>query len=291
MAFGRPQLREDVPFLPNDEFVKDVAKLVTRDDRIIFAGGGLFWSDEHIRIMLSIAERARSNGCEVRVERVGAQGIHLDLEASRRLLSLCSFISVRDANSVDLLRRLNVTHRAFYVQDFVLDLDYNAEQSRLSRPTIGINHSATPFFHNPSHREKALQIYTDLAQELSDLDFVYVPHTVHFSQADQNDESVGEAFHRNSDGRIQTLPFPAHAEDLIDYYSGLTVAIGWRYHLNVLCKFVGIPSAIVCQDDEHKYRAFGIEHRLPIFNFDESTENLVRDIRGFIRCALVKKGS
>ncbi len=209
--------------------------------------------------MLRIVEVAHAAGCDIRIERIGVQGVHLDLQASRRLFSLCSYISVRDVNSVMLLRRLDLTFRALYEPDFVLTLEGYGRTIRGTKRTVGINHSATPFFHDASHREKTLELYRLVAEQLEDYDFVHVPHTVHINAVDQNDLAVGDQFEKHSHGRIQSRAFPDSAEDLIDIYAGLTVGLGWRYHLNVLCKLVGIPTALVCQDDEHKYRAFATE--------------------------------
>jgi hypothetical protein len=181
-----------------------------------------------------------------------------------------------------LLRRLDVTHRAYYEPDFVLALDHQIERHQPQRPLIGLNHSAVPFVHDHEHREKALTIYSQVARELTEYGFVYVPHTVHFSQADQNDVDVGKMFERRSKGVIQCLAYPPAAEDLVDVYSCLTCAIGWRYHLNVISELVGIPSAVVCQNDEHKYRAFAIEQRLPIFDFDAPEKFLIDDICSFL---------
>jgi polysaccharide pyruvyl transferase WcaK-like protein len=282
VAFAKPLLRDDIPYITNAEFIQEPGKFLGREDVIVFAGGGLFWSDEHIRIMRSIAEVASSVGCGVGVERIGVQGVNFDVEAARRFFSLASWITVRDANSVNLLRRLDITHRAAYEQDFALVMDYSPTRNRTIRPRVGINHSAVPFVHDEKHRLKALEIYGELSRQLENVDFVHVPHTVHFTQSDQNDLFVGEQLQEYSGGRIVPLPFPKFAEDLVDIYSGLTAAIGWRYHLNVLSTFVGIPSAVVCQDDEHKYRAFATENKIPLFDFDNEIEQLLPKLIDFV---------
>jgi polysaccharide pyruvyl transferase WcaK-like protein len=286
VAFAKPLLRDDIPYIPNGEFIQEPGKFLARGDVIVFAGGGLFWSDEHIRTMLSIAEVASSVGSGVEVERIGVQGVNLDAEAARRFFSLASWITVRDANSVNLLRRLDITHRAAFEQDFVLAMDYLPTRNRPIRPRVGINHSAIPFVHDEKHRLKALKIYGELSRELVNVDFVHVPHTLHFTQSDQNDLFVGEQFQEYSNGRILPLPFPKFAEDLVDIYSGLTAAVGWRYHLNVLSTFVGIPSAVVCQDDEHKYRAYATENKIPLFDFDNEIEQLLPKLIDFISRSL-----
>lgn len=270
IAYGRPLLNEEIDFIDHFEFIENPEKYLKRGDKLIFAGGGLFWAASHAEVMRKCAEAARGIGCTVEVERLGAQGVHVAVEDARRLFELSDRISVRDRFSVDLLKQLQITDRASYEPDFALMLQERpARNINKDRITVGISHSAVPFYHDERHRRKALHIYSELSKRYEDVcDFVYIPHTRHFNVIAQNDVIYGEYFWQASKGRIKALPFPESVEKLLEYYAGLDVVFAWRYHALVLATITGASAAFLGQPGGHKYGAFAKEHGLPQINFD-----------------------
>lgn len=284
IAYGTPRLKEVADnYIGFNEFISSPASYFSAGDVLIFAGGGLFWAGIHVEQMARAALAAADAGCDVRIERIGAHGFHVSIEAVRQLCAIASFVSVRDRNSVDLFRRYQVTDKAVYEPDFVLALEGVPERRMAAKPAIALNHSASPFFHEEEHRSKTLRIYGELSARFAGaVDFYYVPHVRHFSVIDQNDVIYGEYFWNASKGRIQPIPFPASVEALLEHYAGMNGAIGWRYHLQVLATLFGIPSAYLGQLDEHKYLAFAKEHDLPIIDLDAPEDEVISSAAQFI---------
>ncbi|GLQ54967.1 polysaccharide pyruvyl transferase family protein [Devosia nitrariae] len=270
VSYGSPFLRQEVDYIDHFAFIDNPKEFLSPGDTLIFAGGGLFWTASHAAVMRRCAESAREIGCDVQVERLGAQGVHAAIDDAKILFSLCSRISVRDHFSVDLLKQLNVTDRAIYEPDFVLELrDKPAKKFNKERIVVGISHSAVPFYYDEAHRRKTLHIYNLIVERcFGYCDFVYIPHTRHFNVIAQNDVIYGEYFWQASRGRIQSLPFPSTVEELLEYYAGVDVVFAWRYHALVLAKVMGAAAAFLGQPGGHKYSAFAKEHQLPQINFD-----------------------
>lgn len=283
ISYGRPFMENAPDYIDHFEFIRNPNKYLSPGDTLAFAGGGLFWAASHAEDMANAAAIAKRNGCNVRIERIGAQGVHCNIDAATRLCSTASFISVRDVNSVDLMSRLGVTDRAVYEPDFVLALKDVPKRRVTERPAIAINHSATPFFSDEGHRRKALHIYSEVSAAFAgEVDFYHIPHTRHFNVMSQNDVVFGEYFWQASKGRIQAIPFPKTVEELLQHYAGMSGVIGWRYHLQVTATLFGIPRAFLGQVGEHKYGAFAREHKLPMIDFDKPTADIIASAKRFV---------
>lgn len=283
IAYGKPYMANAPDHIDHFEFIKEPEKYLSAGDTLAFAGGGLFWAASHAEDMASAAAVAKRKGCDVRIERIGAQGVHCNLEAAKRLCADASFISVRDHNSVDLMKRLSVADRAVYEPDFVLVMQDLPGRRRAVRPAVTVNHSATTFFADEKHRKKALHIYAELSAAFNgEADFFYLPHTRHFNVMSQNDVVFGEYFWQASRGRIQPLPFPKTVEELLEHYASMSGVIGWRYHLQVTATLFGIPRAFLGQLGEHKYGAFAREHKIPMIDFDKSTAEIIASAKRFV---------
>lgn len=283
IAYGRPFMRDAPDYIEHFEFVKSPTDYLAAGDTLIFAGGGLFWAASHAEDMANVAEAAIRSGCDVRIERIGAQGVHCNIEAAIHLCQIASSISVRDTDSVALLKQLGVTDRAIYEPDFVLVLRDAPARKKTARPAIAINHSATPFFRDAPHRKKALHIYSEVSARFADdVDFYYLPHTRHFNVMAQNDVIYGEYFWQASRGRIKPVPFPDTVEDLLEHYSRMSGVVGWRYHLQVTATLFGIERAFLGQMGGHKYGAFAREHKLPQIDFDKSTAEIIASAGRFV---------
>lgn len=281
VCYGAPFLKNPPKWVPHDDFIAQPEAFLKAGDRLIFAGGGLFWAASHAEDMRKIALAAHKLGCDVAIERIGAQGVHMNTEAATEMMSVCSSISVRDVHSVELLKSLNVTSAAVYEPDFALVLDMPARKPS-AVPLFGINHSATPFFHDDQHRRKALHCYQVLAERATDVNFTYVPHTRHFRVLAQNDVIYGEYFWNATGGRVANPPFPNTVEDLLELYATLWGVIGWRYHLLATATRFGIPGAFFGQVGGHKYGAFAREHKLPQINFDLETREIIPSLERFV---------
>lgn len=288
VAYGAPFLRDAPIWIDHDAFIQDPSAFLAAGDRLIFAGGGLFWAASHADVMLNCAKVARSVGCDVSIERIGAQGYHSNPGAVKELITYCSTITVRDEHSVKLLVEAGITDRATYAPDFALVLQDVPDRVDWPCCRIGINHSATPFFHEDAHRRKTLEIYSRLAAANSDVEFVYIPHTRHFRVMAQNDVVYGEYFWNASGGRIEALPFSSTVEDFLDLYSTMSGTIGWRYHLLATSVRMEIPTAFLGQHGGHKYGAISREHDIPQINFDLGIPEVLGSANRFVRSICTK---
>lgn len=286
VSYGTPFLREIPNWVGHDPFIENPLEYLKPGDSLIYAGGGLFWAASHADVMLNCAKAARSIDCDVSIERIGAQGYHMNPEAVQQLMALCSSITVRDEHSVQLLKEAGMTDRAVYNPDFALVLKDAPPRNKAPRCTVGINHSATPFFHDEAHRRKTLEIYSRLVAANPDVDFVYIPHTRHFRVMSQNDIVYGEYFWNATGGRIKNPPFPATVEDFLELYAMMWGTIGWRYHLLATSVRMGIPTAFLGQLGGHKYGAIAREHKLPQINFDLSIPEILGSANRFVKSLL-----
>ena len=282
ISYGKPFLRNPPPWIDHDAFIADPAAYLSAGDRLIFAGGGLFWAASHADVMRRCALAARSVGCDVSIERIGAQGYHSNEEAVKELMSLCSSITVRDEHSVQILAAAGMTDRAVYEPDFALILKDAPVRKLAVKCAIGFNHSATPFFHDEQHRRKAIHIYAQLAIKHPDVDFIQISHTRHFRVMAQNDIVYGEYFWNGSGGRIANPPFVETVEDFLELYSRMWGTMGWRYHLLATSVRLGIPTAFLGQPGGHKYGALAREHSLPQINFDLPVEEILGSANRFV---------
>ncbi|KAA8607351.1 polysaccharide pyruvyl transferase family protein [Salipiger aestuarii] len=282
IAYGRPFLKHPQDWIDHDAFIADPKAWLSQGDRLIFAGGGLFWAASHADVMRNCARAAREVGADVSIERIGSQGYHMNEEAVKELMSLSSSITVRDEHSAQILREAGMTDRARYEPDFALVMQDVPALAPSERCSIGFNHSATPFFHDPEHRKKALHIYGQLALQNPDVDFFHIPHTRHFRVMSQNDVVFGEYFWNASGGRIENVRFPDTVEELLGVYARMWGTMGWRYHLLATSLRMGIPTAFLGQMGGHKYGAISREHNLPQIDFDLTTGAIIGSANRFI---------
>lgn len=288
VSYGKPFLEKPVTWVEHFQFIKQPECFMNRGDRLIFAGGGLFWAASHTEDMANTAEVAKKLGCEVRIDRIGAQGVHSNISAAKRLFDLCDYVSVRDKESVEILISLGITDKAIAKNDFVFTLKDFPRTPYFTdgKIRIGINHSATPFYSDESHRTRTLTIYNKIVNNFPDIEFCYIPHTRHFNVMCQNDIINGEYFWKVTQGRIVSLPFPASVEQLLMYYASMSAVIGWRYHLLVIGQLYNLPCAFLGQLGGHKYGAFSKEKKLPQINFDAPVNEIVSSASRFIRGAI-----
>jgi polysaccharide pyruvyl transferase WcaK-like protein len=285
ISYGKPFLEQEVNWIEHFEFIKKPEKYLNKGDKLIYAGGGLFWASSHADDMLYIAKAAHKKGCTIDIDRIGAQGVHCNPESAKSLFDLCGSISFRDQASVDLVSQLGLTERGVTKCDLALSINDipNDPYFETSSFKIGINHSATPFFYDKEHQNKTLHVYHEITKHCPDVEFYHIPHTRHFNVISQNDVINGEYFWKFSGGRIHSIPFPDSVEELLKIYSSIDGFIGWRYHMLVLATLMGKPAAHLGQLGGHKYGAFATDHNLPKINFDASTKDIIASGVRFIR--------
>jgi polysaccharide pyruvyl transferase WcaK-like protein len=291
VCYRKPFLRDSVRWIAHSEFTDNPTAFIKKGDRLILAGGGLFWSAAHADVMADLAVKAKKIGCAFLADRIGVQGVHFNPDAARTIFELCDEITVRDHESVKVLKDMNITDRAVARSDLVLylkDLPTSRRDAK-SVTRIGINHSVNPFFYDESHRRKTLQIYSKLADAFPHVKFVYIPHTRHFNVISENDIITGEYFWKFSNERIESLPFPKDVEGWLREFSKLSGVIGWRFHLMVVATVLGKPAAYLGQLGGHKYGAFASENGLPQINFDAPLEAIIESATRYVE--MVENGT
>ena len=228
ICYKKPFLEQEVNWIEHFDFNKNPEKYLNKGDELIYAGGGLFWTSSHADDMLHKAQAANKKSCKIVVDRIGAQGVHCNLEAAKSLFDLCESISFRDKASVDLVRQLGLTEIGIAKCDLAMSINNLPIDSYFETESfkIGINHSATPFFYNKEHQEKTLHIYNEITNHCPDVEFYHIPHTRHFNVISQNDVINGEYFWKFSGGRIESIPFPNTVEELLSIYGSINGFIG-----------------------------------------------------------------
>jgi Polysaccharide pyruvyl transferase len=294
VSYGKPFINGVDDYINYYSFLDKPSEYLKRGDRFIFSGGGLFWSNLHCDEMLKISKEARKLDAHVSIKKIGAQGLDSNPEAIKRIMSLCDIVTVRDQNSIDILKEYGITERATYSHDYVLTLgDYisqNHPKCLSNKISVGINHSPTLFYYDDEHRKKTLRIYAHIAKKYKDqVDFVYIPHTRHFSCIEQNDILYGEHFWLASSGLIKPLPFPTSIDGLLSYYARLDGVIGWRYHLLVLGTLFKAQVVYLGSIEGHKYSAFAKENNIPQIDFGLSENEIIRSTSRWIEKLILEK--
>jgi len=299
ISYGKPYIKNIGEYIDHDDFISNPFKFLSSDDELIFGGGGLFWASTHCDDMLKVAKAAKQVGGSVHVSRIGAQGFHCNTEAVRSLMDISDTVTVRDQQSVELLLNHGVTDKASYLPDYALTLgDYikkfkdksTSGSHNSGKLSIGINHSATPFYHDIEHRRKALHIYSHIANKFAnEVEFYYIPHTRHFRCIDQNDIINGEHFYVASNGLIKPFAFPNDIDELLELYSKMDGVIGWRYHLLATGKLFNLHLAFLGQPGQHKYGAFASENKIPQIDFNLTTSEIISSFSRWIERIKISK--
>lgn len=297
ISYGKPFIDGLNDYIDHFDFIANPRKFLKKGDALFFAGGGLFWAPTHCADMLFVAQEAKKIGCRVEIKRIGAQGFHCNPEAVKELMKISDKVTVRDLNSVEILREYDITDKAEFLPDYVLTLkDYvgqkfiKKERKERKKIKIGINHSATPFYHDREHRKKTLNIYSAIANKYQDcVDFYYIPHTRHFKCIDQNDIVYGEHFWCASAGLIKPFDFPETIDGLLEIYSEMSGVIGWRYHMLVLGKIFDLEVAHLGSLGGHKYGAFSRENLIPQINFDLDVADILGSFGRWVDRLIVKE--
>lgn len=267
VSYGRPLIDQVQPYLYFSEFLENAHNILSEHDALIFGGGGLFWSHDHIYEMLVLALIAKGLGIRVELRRIGLHGFHVNLQASKHLLRIADFVSFREHDSLDLARRVLGHSNAVVEEDYAQRLLTPVNRVQKDKLQIGVNIGTTRFTHDPAFANHVSMIYGEIARRYQDrADFVYIPFCIHMSEEDQNDLSRADALFAASEGRIRYCSGVGSVGKLIETCSNTDIFIGERFHMHVIAHGLGRPMIPFIHNEQTKYHALAQEYGdAPVF--------------------------
>jgi polysaccharide pyruvyl transferase WcaK-like protein len=277
VAYGKPLIDERRPYINFETFFGDARPILANYDTLVFGGGGLFWSHDHIYEMLILALVAKNLGLRVELRRIGLHGMQYNLKAARQLLQIADYVSVREADSFDL------AHQVLQISDVNIEHDYASNLLKKSVPTlsdkliIGVNVGSTKFTDQPAFANHVSTIYAELARRYeSKAQFQYVPFCIHMSEENQNDLHRADALFQASDGRIKLAQGVRSVKGLLNVCESTNLFVGERFHMHIIARSIGRSIIPLIHNEQTKYRAIADEYGdAPIFY--ESSQNFVID--------------
>ncbi len=277
VAYGKPLIGERRPYINFETFFNDARPILEKYDTLIFGGGGLFWSHDHIYEMLILALLAKNLGLRVELRRIGLHGIQFNLKAARQLLQISDYISVREADSFDLAQQVLQIMNIEIEQDYANSLLKKSVVPVSDKLMIGINIGSTKFTAQPAFANHVSTIYAELARRYeSSANFQYVPFCIHISDENQNDLHRADVLFQASDGRIKLAQGVRSVKGLLNVCESTNLFIGERFHMHIIAHSTGRSIIPLIHNEQTKYRAIADEYGDdPIFY--ESSQNFVID--------------
>ncbi|EIZ77276.1 hypothetical protein WSK_4165 [Novosphingobium sp. Rr 2-17] len=287
VSYGPPLVGKSQAYIAFPEFLENAHKLIPQYTTLIFGGGGLFWSHDHIYEMLALALMAKSFGLRVEMRRVGLHGFHLNMAASRHLVRIVDVLTVREHDSLDMARRILNCEHAYVERDFVEELVLTSTAGKKNKPTVGINVASTRFIHDQGFNSHVSTIYAEISSIFDGvLDFKYIPFCVHMSDENQNDLGRGDALFAASSGRIRYSDEVIGVQSLLSACDSSDILLGERFHMHVLAKKFGRVALPLIHNEQTKYRAIASEYcSAPVF-YESSQMMIIDQIRRRIECFL-----
>lgn len=286
IGVGKPSFALKLPFLRYDDYTGIVSRL-DRSTELVFAGGGQFWSIEHIINMYRLAARAKARGARVIIDSIGAQGAEHAPELVLDLCELSDFVSVRDLQSKTILGSIGVSMERINVSsDLVSRLEMPLRKSSpTDRFVVGITQGDVDFYFSETWRMHVMKIYNDVVAHFGDtVQFRFIPHVRHKTSIKDSCVLAGELIRCLSGNSIVPLVFPKNVERLLSYYRGLDLVIAnQRYHSLVIASSMGVPSLNLYRSAASKYFAFGIENDIQSITLDDHSYNISPKLIDFIR--------
>ena len=267
VAYGRPLLEREVPYISFESFFRRADTMLREFDALVFGGGGLFWSQEHIHEMLILALIAKSHGLKVEFRRIGLHGFNRAQDASRHLLRIADAVSFREHDSLDLARQYLRCTKATVEPDYALLTINSIPRIPSARTRIAINIGSTRFIDDPSFSKHVRSIYAEIARRFADAaEFYYLPFCSHVSSHNQNDLAKSDLLFTESNGAITWNANALTAERLIAECAHTDIFIGERFHMHIVAHALGRPYIPLIHNEQNKYRALAYEFRnAPIF--------------------------
>lgn len=290
VAYGWPFLDKNHDFVEFGNFIADLERYIEGHKDLVFGGGGIFWSSDHIQELLIIALTAKTLGCKLHINRVSVHGFHYNLAASRHLLRLADRTSFREHDSLSLAKQYLACDRALVEPDYACSVI--APVRRVSKKGIlrvGINIGSTQFIDDEPFSNHLRQIYAGLARHFQEeLEFYYIPFCTHASAHNQNDLAKADLLFSASDGLIKCAVVTNVAE-LLDACSQCDFFIGERFHMHIIANAMKIPFLPFVHNEQTKYRALAREYddAPTYYEFSQAfiMDSLARRVEKLIRAA------
>ena len=278
VAYGRPLLEREIGYISFESFFRDADVVLREYDALVFGGGGVFWSQEHILEMLAIALIAKNHGLRVELRRVGLHGFHRAHDASRHLLRIADAVTFREHDSLDLARQHLECTKAVVEPDYACLSIRSTPRIAGERIRIAINVGSTRFIDDPLFSTHVQSIYAEIARRFADVaEFYYLPFCSHVSSHNQNDLAKADLLFVKSGGAINCKGNPLTAEQLIAECAETDIFVGERFHMHIVAHALGRPYIPFIHNEQTKYRALAHEYRdSPIFY--ELSQALVIDM-------------
>lgn len=267
VAYGRPLLEREIGYISFESFFRNADAMLRGFDALVFGGGGVFWSQEHILEMLAIALIAKSHGLRVELRRIGLHGFHRAHDASRHLLRIVDAVTFREHDSLDLAKQHLECTKAVVEADYACQIIRATPRIAGERIRIAINVGSTGFIDDPSFSTHVQSIYAEIARRFADVaEFYYLPFCSHVSSHNQNDLAKADLLFEKSGGAIRCNGNPLTAEQLIAECVDTDIFVGERFHMHIVAHALGRPYIPLIHNEQTKYRALAYEYRdLPIF--------------------------
>lgn len=279
VAYGMPMIDKTIHYISFNEFIHNVHKIILCDDTLIFGGGGLFWSHDHIYEMLILALVAKSIGAQVELRRVGLHGFQMNTAASKHLLRIADVVSLREHDSLDLARRILECNHAILEPDYVETIKMPDRHLSNSKLNVGINVATTKFTHEPDFANHVCMIYAEISSIYRDiLNFYYIPFCIHMSEENQNDLSRADALFFSSEGRIKYRSDVISTSTLMAACAQTDIFLGERFHMHVIARQLGCPMVPLIHNQQTKYRAISQEYKESSIFYETSQAMIIDQI-------------
>jgi hypothetical protein len=251
-------------FLTENNFENVISKLEidnnVKNRRFILAGGGLFWSAEHINEMLKISEYCKNNEIKFIIDRVGLQGMEGNIDDSISLLTNATKVIVRDESSKNIAYKfgLNKNIPIFIGPCFVEFLPPLKHNSN----SITCFLSLYVFLNND--RDNTIELCKKIVSEFPSFTFKYLIQTDHFMQHCSEVPVVKNLIEHVPEIDILNYKTP------MEYYSAYndcSFIISSGYHASLIPILNSIPLFHIAYEtqDDSKYMALRREHNLDGF--------------------------
>jgi polysaccharide pyruvyl transferase WcaK-like protein len=292
VSYAKPAISNVEAWVELSKFQADLDCYIEKDDFLVFAGGGIFWSSEHCELLALIANFAKNKNVTIHIKRIGAQGLEFNPNAVLSFLNAADMVSFRDSDSAFIIKQEIKFSNCIVEDDYVMTLrDYlishefcNKKNVNDQVVTIGINHAQTEFYENMHFRYRLIRIYCELIDKLGGgYRFIYIPQVRHITEINQNDLINGEIFSVMTGGKIKTCKFPSSVDELLEIYSQIDLFVGCRYHGMVISNLMNINSILLTIPCGSKYDAFAADYNVPTVDLDFPEEKIVLDIVDYVK--------
>ena len=252
------------PTASNDELIKNISK----GDKIIFGGGGLFYSTEAVKEMIWLAKICKEKGANTECHGVGIEGDAYaeDSKLILEFMQLMEKISVRSIKSVEMLKQIGIV--AQLRQDFVFNLPSPASRFHRGRK-IGIVVASS------YREEEEMRVLAELVRKLSEIgEVILIPHCRHFTGVDANDCLTNEMLFIKTHlpEKVLIESWAGTPRQLLEQYSKLDYIVTMRFHgmiLGMICNRENSEKiGISCLSHGIKYASFAEEHSIAKHTFD-----------------------